>query len=485
MTGSPTLRAALASFPPSRVVERDVLRAAAVRGATVVILDDDPTGTQTVDDLPIVTAWQPSDLEWAFERASTGFCVLTNSRSLNASDARARNAEVVAAVETAAAGRPYTVISRGDSTLRGHHIEEIDEVVRSLAGVGWGEVDAVLVVPAFPDARRITVDSTHWVVDGGDYVPAAESSFARDATFGYASSDLREFTEERSAGAHPASTVERITLDVVRGDPALLVAAIEAVGDGRHIVVDAADENDLRCISLAALDAEAHGHRLLYRSSPGLLRSRLGQSPHPPLGESDVAAAVSRARAATAHGLVVVGSHVPLSTRQLSHLVAHDPGVEHLVLDVRSLLDPLGAQDAIDDTVRLASAALAHSDVVLSTSRERVDGTDGDDSLRIARAVSRAIVAVTAGILRLARPAFLIGKGGITSSDLATDAVGLRRATILGSLLPGMVSVWQSGDPTLDDVSGIPYAVFPGNVGSDDSLAQAVAAFRAGANSIG
>ncbi|GAB2451378.1 uncharacterized protein YgbK (DUF1537 family) [Conyzicola lurida] len=479
------LDAALASAPPSRAVDQTALEKAARDGATVVILDDDPTGTQTVGALPIVTRWEAEDLRWAFDQPGVGFCVLTNTRSLGAADARARNADVVAAVHAAAAGRPYVVISRGDSTLRGHHIDEIDEVGRTLAAIGWGAVDAVLVVPAFPDARRITVDSTHWIVDDGEYLPAGESSFARDATFGYRSSDLREWTEERSAGAHPAATVQRITLDVVRGPHAGLVAAIVAVAGGAHVVVDAADENDLRCISAAAIAAEAAGRRLLYRTSPGLLRSRLGQQPNPPLSVRDVAAAVARATPDTAHGLVVVGSHVPLSSRQLARLLERDPGIEHIVLDVPSLLDPQTATAALDDVVQRAASALLAGDVVLSTSRARVDGADGDDSLRIARTVSQGIVAATAEILRVARPSFLIGKGGITSSDLATGAVGLRRATILGSLLPGMVSVWQSGDGSVDDAADTPYAVFPGNVGGDDALAQAVAAFRAGANSTG
>jgi uncharacterized protein YgbK (DUF1537 family) len=182
---------------------------------------------------------------------------------------------------------------------------------------------------------------------------------------------------------------------------------------------------------------------------------------------------------------VVVGSHVPLSSRQLARLLASDPGIVQIVLDVPSLLDPQTATATLDDVVRRAASALVAGDVVLSTSRARVDGADGDDSLRIARTVSQGIVAATAEILRVARPSFLIGKGGITSSDLATGAVGLRRATILGSLLPGMVSVWQSGDDRVDDAADTPYAVFPGNVGGDDALVQAVAAFRAGANSTG
>ena len=482
---APALETLLAAAPPSSAVDPAVVLAAAERGATVVVLDDDPTGTQTVTALPIVTRWEVDDLRWAFDQNTVGFCVLTNSRSLSAADARARNRSVIEAVHAAADGRRYVLISRGDSTLRGHHVDEIDEAVATLARVGWGDVDAVLVVPAFPDARRITVDAVHWIFDHTAWLPAGDSSFALDATFGYRASDLRAFTEERSHGALAAGQVEHIDLEQVRGDPEALLERIESITGGRHVVVDAVDENDLRRICLAALRAEERGRRLVYRTSPGLLRPRLGQSPHPPLSAAMVGAAIRRARPTTRHGLLVVGSHVPLSSRQLDHLLSTDTDVQHIVIDVPDLVHGADPAALLADLVHGTVSALSVSDVVLSTSRQRVDGTDGDDSLRIARTVSDALVSTTREVLRLAAPSFLIGKGGITSSDLATGAVGLRRATILGSLLPGMVSVWQSDDPPLADVSATPYAVFPGNVGADDALSQALAAFRAGVNSTG
>ncbi|WP_241984836.1 four-carbon acid sugar kinase family protein [Cryobacterium adonitolivorans] len=481
----PGLEFALGTAPPSQLVDQTVLLQAAEAGPTVVVLDDDPTGTQTVTALPILTRWEADDLRWAFEQGGTGFCILTNTRSLSVVDARARNASVLEAVHAAAAGRLYVIISRGDSTLRGHHVDEIDEACRTLARVGWGSVDAVLVVPAFPDAQRVTIDSIHWIFENGAWLPAGDSSFAGDATFGYSSSDLREFIAERSYGTLRADEVDRITLDEVRGDPFELVDAIASVSGGRHLVIDAADENDLRSIALAAMRAESRGRRLLYRTSPGLLRPRLAQLPQPPLSTTEVGAAVARAHPATKHGLVVVGSHVPLSSRQLGDLLAHDSSVREIMIDVPTLMRSPNPAAILARIVHYAVTVLADEDVVLSTSRERIDGVDGDDSLRIARVVSGALVTVTREVLRRAQPAFLIGKGGITSSDLATAAVGLRRATILGSLLPGMVSIWQSGDPSLDGVAATPYAVFPGNVGGDEALTQAVAAFRAGANSIG
>ncbi len=75
------------------------------------------------------------------------------------------------------------------------------------------------------------------------------------------------------------------------------------------------------------------------------------------------------------------------------------------------------------------------------------------------------------------RPRYLVAKGGITSSDIATDALAMRRAQVLGQILPG-VPVWQAGPESLHP--GLAYVVFPGNVGGDDALVQVVRALGAG-----
>lgn len=468
---------------PSRAVADDALRDAVDRGARVIILDDDPTGTQSVSGLPVVTEWRPSDLAWAFEQEGRGICVLTNTRSLEPAEARIRNAEALASVHAAAQGEPYAIISRGDSTLRGHYAHEIDVVQSSLRDNGWGAVNAVLLVPAFPDAGRITVDAVHWVQEGGVFTPAGASSFARDATFGYEASDLRDWIEEQSNGVIRAADVAVIPLALVRSGHSELVAAIMAHGAGAHVVIDAVDDNDLRCIALAAIAAEELGHKIVYRTSPGLLRARLAQPSPEALPREIVAAAIAASRPATTHGLVVVGSHVPLSSRQLAHLVSTDAGVEHLVLDVSSLLAQSDSKEVTSALVERAAQLLRGRDVVISTSRARVDGADPSESLRIAREVSSALVEVTRALLARSRPSYLIGKGGITSSDLATRGVGLTRATIRGSLLPGLISIWQGADGMT--TFSTPYAIFPGNVGTDSSLSDAVAAFRAAANSTG
>lgn len=111
----------LAGLPPMRAVDIDVLAARVAAGRRVVVLDDDPTGTQSIHDLPVVTRWDVEDLRWALRQPTPGFFVLTNSRSLAPADAEHRNREIVRALDEAARleGVDYAVASRSDSTLRG------------------------------------------------------------------------------------------------------------------------------------------------------------------------------------------------------------------------------------------------------------------------------------------------------------------------------------------------------------------------------
>jgi uncharacterized protein YgbK (DUF1537 family) len=90
--------------------------------------------------------------------------------------------------------------------------------------------------------------------------------------------------------------------------------------------------------------------------------------------------------------------------------------------------------------------------------------------------VSTAVTEVVRAALA-ARPAWVVAKGGITSHDVAVRGHGMRRAKVLGQLLPGMVSVFRPIDAA-PEVVGTPYVVFAGNVGDETTLASVVDLFR-------
>ena len=89
-------------------------------------------------------------------------------------------------------------------------------------------------------------------------------------------------------------------------------------------------------------------------------------------------------------------------------------------------------------------------------------------SLRSVR-ISEAVQSVV-GNLQIT-PAFIIAKGGITSSDVGVKALGVRRALVLGQIQPG-VPVWRTGPES--KFPGMTYVIFPGNVGEERTLRDAV-----------
>ncbi|WP_433475042.1 four-carbon acid sugar kinase family protein [Spirillospora sp. CA-142024] len=471
----------LGGLPPVRPVTVGEVAARIADGPRLVVLDDDPTGTQAVAGVPVLTGWTVDDLRWGLRQDAAALFVLTNTRSLGPADTAARNRDVVRALHKAARAERvgYVVASRGDSTLRGHFPLETDVLAEELAAVGTGPVDGVVVAPAFIEAGRLTVDSVHWLHTAGGLTPVGHSEFARDATFGYRSSDLREWVAEKTGGRVPADAVLPITLTDLRvGGPPHVAALLGGLRDGRPAVVDAVCDDDLRVLALALAEAHERGKRLLYRVGPSFVRARTGQTARAPLTPAEI----PRSPGGTApHGLVTVGSHVGLTTRQLARVRARGGSgfaPAEFELDVHTLLDPRRRERHIAETAAACAAALDRADVVVRTSRTVVAGDDADTSLAIARQVSAALVQTVRAVTAVRRPRFVLAKGGITSSDIATGALDVRRAWVRGTLLPGIVSLW---DPDSGPCMGVPYVVFPGNVGGDEALADVLDLLRGSA----
>jgi uncharacterized protein YgbK (DUF1537 family) len=477
----------LASYAPPQVVSPERLATAAAGARRVVVLDDDPTGTQTVADMPVVTAWESEDIRWALRQGTAGFFVLTNTRSLDETAAARRNSEVLDTLMAVAAEErlKVTLVSRSDSTLRGHFPLETDVLTDRLRAHGV-RVDGVVLIPAFTDAGRITVDSTHWVRTANGMVRASDTEFARDPEFGYRAGTLPESVAEKSQGRWRSEQVARITLDRLRGEaPAAIAAELGKLRHGRPAVVDAASEEDLRVFALAAIEAERRGTNLLYRTGPSFVRSRLGQDRHRPISDkalenvlagSQSHASADRRQEMSAHGLVVAGSYVDLTTQQLEVLSAVE-GITQFTLDVPAMRAERASDDWIESLASAVADALRTSDVVLATSRTRLKALNEEASRAIQAEVSASLVNVAARAIARRRPRWVVAKGGITSSDVATEALNIRRAWVRGTLLPGIVSLWEPANPTAQRV---PYVVFAGNVGDAESLSAVVNRLRRG-----
>lgn len=447
------------------------VRAAA--GRRTAILDDDPTGSQTVHGIGVVTT--PDRDAIAAEAGSPGsFFVLTNTRSLDAA-AAVRLTREVAGVLADLEGRDGTridVISRSDSTLRGHVVEEVralDDVRRERSGRPY---DATLFVPAYFEAGRFTSGDVHYARIAGEAVPAADTEFARDATFGYRSSNLRDFLAERSGGAIRADDVRSIGLEDIRtGGPSRVAAVLAAAPTGAMIVVNATCYEDLEIVVLGVLEAEEQGRAFLYRTGPSFVRAFAGVEPRPPLRAADI----WPAGRPDGHGLVVVGSHVELTSAQLAVVRAAGDLVD-VELDVACVIDEARRDAHVAEVAARVAHALGAHDVVLATSRTLVRGADAESSLEVSRRVSAAVVEVVRRA-RASAPAWVLAKGGITSHDVAVHGLGILRAEVVGQMLPGLVSVWRAVEAP-PEVVGSPYVVFAGNVGDERTLAQVIATLR-------
>ncbi|MCU1442781.1 MAG: hypothetical protein JWQ59_931 [Cryobacterium sp.] len=464
-------RRALSQFPPPVAVPAarvgDLVR---ISGRVLVVLDDDPTGTQSVSELPVLTSWEVADFLWAFGQGSRAVYVLTNTRSLGPAEAFGRNEEVVrnAIAASDRSGVLIGFVSRSDSTLRGHYPLETDTIARVLEECGRPPIDGVVIVPAFPEAGRVTLGAVHYVRDAQGLKPVSETEFARDSTFGFTNADLPKYVEEKTGGRVPASAVIVLDLTTIREGATAIADAIDEATRSTAIVADAMSEDDLRLLALGLEEAESRGKQLLYRVGPPFVRARIGQEPRSPLLRDEI----FRSGQATAQGgLIVVGSHVGLTTRQLAHLRETHPNIPLVEIDVETLIGTEHEGLYLQGITHQVLAALVSGDVILQTSRALVRSNDPDASLAISREVSAAIVAVVRRVIAAAPPRFVVAKGGITSSDVATFGLGIRHAIVRGPMLPGLISLWE---PVDGPAQGIPYVVFAGNVGADDSLSEVI-----------
>lgn len=436
----------------------EIRRAVRTSGRKVVVLDDDPTGTQTVHDIPVLTEWPVESLCSELANDLPAFYLLTNSRSLPLTAAQALNQEIGRNLVAAAqqTGRDIAVVSRSDSTLRGHYPGEVDALAAALDE----NFDAQLIIPFFLEGGRYTVHDIHYVAEGDQLIPAAETPYAQDTVFGYTKSNLREWVAEKSGGRHSADQVAAISIRDIRiGGPQRMAEQLMALTPGSVCVVNAASYRDMEVFILGLLTAEASGQKFLYRTAASFVQVRAGLAPQPLLTRTDLALS------SDGGGLFIVGSHVPKTTSQVNALLAH-PETTGIELRVEALLDDGQQRDEIGRVVEAANTALADgADVVVYTSRKLVTGEDVEGNLSIGQRVSESIVAVVQAIST--RPRYLLAKGGITASDVATQGLNIKRAMVAGQILPG-VPVWRTGAESRHP--GLAYIVFPGNVGDADSL---------------
>ncbi len=383
----------------------------------IIVLDDDPTGSQTVHSCLLLMSWDVETLKLGLQDDAPIFFILTNTRAMSPERAAATTKEVCHNLKKAIAElgiKDFLVVSRSDSTLRGHYPVETDVIASELGGF-----DAHFLTPAFFEGGRITVNSTHYLLIDGVKTPVATTEFARDSVFGYSHSYLPDYVSEKTLGKITAFDVEKLLLSEIRSGQ-IRQRLLQLTGN-QCVVVDGETQADFDLFAEAVLEAAAQGKRFLFRSAASLLTSlaRLGKQPIAPDG-------MAQYKPTNRPGAVIVGSHVRKTTQQLTQLLKQ-AGVEGIEVDVARLRDRPQERDTIlQETLNSVYRVFELGKTpVVYTSREELSFSDIQQRLQFGVVVSTLLMDVVQKLP--SQIGFLISKGGITSNDVLSIGLNLRR----------------------------------------------------------
>ena len=424
----------------------------------IIVLDDDPTGTQTVKDLPVYTDWTESLLTDAFEQPNNMFYILTNSRALNALETTQLHQELSKNIENVSLklNKPYLIISRGDSTLRGHFYLE-PKVLNDAASKPF---NAVFYLPEFFEGDRYTYKGVHYLKEDNQYIPVSESEFANDTTFGFNSKSMADFIEEKSQGEIKSENVFHITLDQIRNrEKEEILSTFDTLSNFDAVVVDALNDEDMDYFTACLVKyLKSHNKRFIFRTAASFVKS-ICETPGEIIN-------LKNYKKNNNGGVIIVGSHVKKSSSQLNHLL-ENTDINAIEFDVKAVTQS-SLQDYIDKlTTEVENIIAKGKDVVIYTSRDVIKTDDLTNNLSISTNISNSLVSIVKQLS--IRPNFIIAKGGITSSDVATKGLNIKKAEVIGQITKG-VPVWLTGKEAKYD--HMPYVIFPGNVGEVDTLTE-------------
>ncbi|MFC2080052.1 four-carbon acid sugar kinase family protein [Bacteroidota bacterium] len=424
----------------------------ACKEKTIVIIDDDPTGCQTAYDAPVLFVWDMETLFLLFQSMCPLFFILTNTRSMTEETAVMTIKNVVEELTKAAkkAEREFIIISRSDSTLRGHYPAEPIAIDQSLG------IDSMhCLIPAFFQGGRYTYNDVHYVKEGAYLIPAGETPFAKDKSFGFKSSDLKDYVFEKTLGEVGVEQVLSLSISDLREKGPDYIKEKLLDSDSKVCIVNALAQSDLDVFSAGAWEAIFEGKNLLFRSAASFINSFACMPVKETLTERELK------RESVGGGLIIVGSYVPKSSSQLQFLLEHGNAYP-LELNVESLFSETRESTITSIASRAGQLINSGNHTVIYTSRELKSTDSPEKNLEIGKNVSDALVDIVRKIKD--SPSFIISKGGITSHEIALNGLNMKKATVIGQALPGV--------PVLvpEDRTDMKYMIFPGNVGGEEDL---------------
>ena len=425
-----------------------------IKSATkIIVLDDDPTGCQTVHNIVLSFRWDTETLKKLISENDC-FYILTNSRALPGREAYNLIAQICGNIlDTGYPADRFRIICRTDSTLRGHFMEETKAIFDNLKAF-----DGLLVVPFFKEGGRITKDDTHYVIQDGKMIPANETEFAKDANFGYKNAWLPAWIEEKSDGFYRKENVISISLEEIRSVnyTSILTKLLNTV-NGTPIIVNAMEDSDLDYFCAVLQEAEDQGKRFLYRTGASFVKIRAGiqdKSLHMP-------SVVNGA------GLIVAGSYVNKTNAQINYLIGNSD-IKQIELSIKKIISQRDKYK--NEIISKTDHYLRDGKTVLVyTERELFKENDPDRQLLTGETISLFLAGIVSGLSE--KPGFIVSKGGITSHQVALHGLKIQQAKVLGQILPGVPVIKTDSKAGIPDID---YIIFPGNVGSESAVYEVV-----------
>ena len=248
-------------------------------------------------------------------------------------------------------------------------------------------------------------------------------------------------------------------------------AQLMSVKDFNKIIVNAVDYADLKVFCVALYRAMAKGKVFMFRTAAAIVKVMGGVTDQPLLTRAQMVV-----KETDNGGIIVVGSHTNKTTAQVEELKKLTE-IEFVELDATLVRDEEAFEKEVqrclakeEECIRAGKTVCCYTTRALFTA----DTGDKEDELRLSVRISDAVQSLVGRLT--VTPAFVIAKGGITSSDVGTKALAVKRANVLGQIRPG-IPVWQTGEES--KFPQTPYVIFPGNVGENTTLREAVEVLRA------
>ena len=440
----------------------------------IIIIDDDPTGSQTVNGCNLILKWDYETLLRGLKDSSNLLFILANTRSLSKKDVKIRLKEICSALReimnnSSFAEEDFVLISRGDSTLRGHNFVEPDIINELL-----GPFDATFYIPAFIEGNRTTVNGNHFV----DNIPINKTIFSKDKIFGFNTSNIKELICEQSNYQLDFNNIENIFIKdfeaLETNQPSKLFMQIEKLKNNKKVIVDIMDYSQLDKFS-SIVRSLLKKKKFLFRSAASFISSlsnvKRTQKDH--IYFSQLRRKNNSDKAMK--GLIVVGSYVELTTRQLNKVLEISL-CKPIEINVFKLYEffKIGDNLNLNSLKKLILNSIRQNLIresipVLYTSREIISPTDKNDLIQFQLFLSAFIAEIVSAIKN--EIGYLISKGGITTNTIISEGLEADSVYLEGQILPGISLVTFN---LLKQKGKLPIVTFPGNIGNKMSLVKAL-----------